>query len=94
MAFNKGMTDSEFIEKLGGPTKVAELLKLEKHGGVQRVQNWITRGIPSRVKLDYPDIFLRDMETQKPAIPPQETPLAAIHLLSPQHALKTIPPRR
>ena len=52
------MTDSELIAHLGGPTKVATLLNLEKDGGVQRVQNWITRGIPSKVKLDFPHIFL------------------------------------
>lgn len=51
-------SDAELIESLGGPAKVAELLKFEKHGA-QRVNNWLTRGIPSKVKLDYPDIFLR-----------------------------------
>lgn len=50
--------DKELIERLGGPTRVAELLKFPKAGGAQRVQNWMTRGIPSRVKLDHPDIFL------------------------------------
>ena len=52
------MNDSELIEQLGGPTKVAELLKYDKHGGVQRVQNWLTRGIPPKVKLERPDLFL------------------------------------
>lgn len=50
--------DSELIQRLGGPTKVAELLNYEKQGGVQRVQNWMTRGIPAKVKLEHPDIFL------------------------------------
>lgn len=51
--------DAERIESLGGPTQVAELLGYDKaKGGVQRVQNWITRGIPSKVKLDHPHIFL------------------------------------
>lgn len=53
-------TDSELIESLGGPTKVAELLGLDKRrGGVQRVQNWIKRGIPSKVKVDHPELFLQ-----------------------------------
>lgn len=59
MVFNRRMTDSELIRHLGGPTKVAELLGYDKGaGGVQRVQNWIERGIPARVKLQHPDVFL------------------------------------
>ena len=60
MVFNVGtMSDAELIEKLGGPTKLAALLNFDKEaGGVQRIQNWITRGIPPKVKLDYPHIFL------------------------------------
>ncbi len=50
--------DKRLIESLGGPAKVAELLGYEKHGGVQRVHNWMTRGIPPRVKLERPDLFL------------------------------------
>ena len=58
MAFNNVMTDTEMIKALGGPTKVAELLGYDKgNGGVQRVQNWLTRGIPAQVKLDHPRIF-------------------------------------
>lgn len=38
--------------------KVAELLGYAKDGGVQRVQNWKTRGIPPAVKLERPDLFL------------------------------------
>lgn len=52
------MTDAETIERLGGSTKVAELLGLEKDGGPQRVNNWKTRGIPSKVKVDHPDLFI------------------------------------
>ncbi len=53
------MKDAELIRALGGPTKVAELLGYDKaKGGVQRVQNWLERGIPPRVKLDRPDLFL------------------------------------
>lgn len=54
------MNDRELIKALGGPAKVAELLGFDKaQGGVQRVQNWLERGIPSKVKLDHPHIFLR-----------------------------------
>lgn len=53
------MNDADLIKALGGPTKVAELLGYDKaNGGVQRVQNWLTRGIPAQVKVDHPRIFL------------------------------------
>jgi hypothetical protein len=52
------MTDAEIIERLGGPAKVCELLGYEKDGGLQRVCNWLTRGIPSKVKVERPDLFL------------------------------------
>lgn len=52
------MTDTEIINDLGGPTKVAALLGMDKPGSVQRVQNWLTRGIPAQVKVDYPHLFL------------------------------------
>lgn len=52
------MTDRDLIMKHGGPAALAELLKFRKPGGVQRVQNWMTRGIPAKVKLDHPDLFL------------------------------------
>lgn len=50
--------DEKLIEERGGAAKVAELLGFPKIGGVQRVQNWKARGIPPRVKLDHPEIFL------------------------------------
>ena len=50
--------DAELIESLGGPTKVAQLLGYEMPFGVQRVSNWRTRGIPAKVKVDRPDLFL------------------------------------
>lgn len=54
--------DSQLIAELGGPAKVAQLLGYDKRsGGVQRVQNWITRGIPAEVKLAHPGIFLKDL---------------------------------
>ena len=51
------VSDKQVIADLGGPTKVAELLGYPKHGGIQRVQNWITRGIPAKVKLAHPILF-------------------------------------
>jgi hypothetical protein len=67
MVFNLAMSDQEIINGLGGPAKVAELLGLNKtRGGVQRVQNWITRGIPAQVKLDRPDLFLRGFDLETP----------------------------
>lgn len=53
------MNDAELIESLGGAAKVAEILKLELPGGRFRVQNWKKRGIPSRVKVEHPSIFMR-----------------------------------
>ena len=47
-------TDKDIIVALGGSTKVAEMLGLKSK---QRVQNWMTRGIPAEVKLQYPHIF-------------------------------------
>jgi hypothetical protein len=51
--------DAALIAELGGPAKVAELLSYAD-GGVQRVFNWTVRGIPSAIKLERPDLFLRD----------------------------------
>lgn len=48
--------DKKLIEDLGGPAKVASRLGYGK-GGPQRVHNWLTRGIPLRVKVDHPEIF-------------------------------------
>lgn len=54
------MDDKALIAALGGPAKVAELMGYDKAtGGVQRVHNWLERGIPSKVKLERPDLFLR-----------------------------------
>lgn len=53
--------DRALIQALGGPTKVARLLGLSELGSVQRVQNWTVRGIPPAVKLEHPQVFLRDL---------------------------------
>jgi hypothetical protein len=49
--------DKRIIEELGGPARVAQILGYNKHGGVQRVQNWTVRGIPAKVRLTRPDLF-------------------------------------
>lgn len=51
------MTDSEIIKSLGGATAVAKRLGFKTPDGARRVHNWIQRGIPARIKLDYPRIF-------------------------------------
>jgi hypothetical protein len=50
--------DAKLIAELGGPAKVAKLLGYGDRG-TQRVHNWLTRGIPPKVKLERPDLFLR-----------------------------------
>jgi hypothetical protein len=70
MVFNRCMKpnqyDIDLIRKLGGSSKVAELLGLDKQGGAQRVQNWLARGIPAQVKVDFPSIFMPEL-AQAPA---------------------------
>lgn len=61
------MNDAELIEYLGGPAKVAEILKLKAPGGRFRVQNWKKRGIPARVKIDFPKLFLSPRKQAKAA---------------------------
>jgi hypothetical protein len=52
------MDDRKRILAHGGPAKVAAILGYDKaKGGVQRVQNWMTRGIPAKVKLEWPALF-------------------------------------
>lgn len=64
------MNDAQLIESLGGPAKVARMLRYDTAtGGIQRVHNWLRRGIPARVKLDYPEVFLRGL-----CSPPSEGP--------------------
>lgn len=52
------ITDSELIDRLGGAAKLAAKLGYDPNsGGVQRVHNWKSRGIPPRVRLEHPDVF-------------------------------------
>jgi len=61
-------TDAQIIIDLGGPSEVARLLGYDmKNGGPQRVQNWIYRGIPAKVKIEHPDLFLNQMMFEKKA---------------------------
>lgn len=57
MVFNAYMTDQEIISYHGGPTSFAKILGLTTPGSVQRVSNWLTRGIPADVKLQHPHLF-------------------------------------
>jgi hypothetical protein len=59
------LNDKDLIENLGGSAKVAQELGYT----VQRVQNWKDRGIPAKVKLDRPDLFLPGVRL----LPQQET---------------------
>lgn len=61
--------DAQLIADLGGPAKVAELLGFNKHGGIQRVQNWIARGIPYKVKVDHAKVFSRQKAKLQAAQP-------------------------
>lgn len=60
--------DAKLIRDLGGPSVVAEKLSYDKRaGGVQRVSNWMRRGIPAEVKLQRPDLFLPQLLAASPA---------------------------
>ena len=61
-------SDSQLIDDLGGPAAVCALLGYDKaKGGLQRVHNWRVRGIPPKVKLERPDVFLRLRSEDKTA---------------------------
>lgn len=59
--------DADLIRQLGGPSKVAELIAIDKRGGAQRVQNWMVRGIPSAIKVKFPHLFMPELATQPQA---------------------------
>ena len=48
------MTDQEIIQKLGGVKAISEYFGFKYN----TVHNWLTRGIPSQVKVDYPKQFM------------------------------------
>lgn len=68
MMCNAVVSDSELIDTLGGPSAVAALLGYPKWG-TQRVSNWKTRGIPARVKVQRPDLFMSAAAPLVPAVP-------------------------
>lgn len=49
--------DAALIQGNGGARAVAEKLGASQ----QRVQNWITRGIPAAVKVQWPGMFLPNL---------------------------------
>jgi hypothetical protein len=49
-------SDRDLIALLGGPAALARRLGFSS---LQRVHNWLTRGIPPSIKLAYPKIFLK-----------------------------------
>lgn len=60
MAYNVPMctSDKDLISYHGGPAPLSVKLGYSKSsGGVQRVHNWLARGIPSKVKLERQDLF-------------------------------------
>lgn len=60
------MDDKNLIEHHGGSTKLAAKLGYDTdNGGVQRVNNWKARGIPSAVKVSRPDLFLKDLTKKR-----------------------------
>ena len=97
--FNPAMNDKDRILQLGGPTKVCELLGFQKRGGAQRIQNWMTRGIPAKVKVEYPEIFLVPVESAEareaepkayPAIPSMDWKNGIADLLAKGRTVKDI----
>jgi len=69
MGMNQIERDAALIRQLGGPTKVVKAIGADKKISVQRVQNWLTRGIPSQIKVDYPHLFMPEL-AQAPAQQP------------------------
>lgn len=64
--------DKAIILDLGGPKKVAQILGYDhKPGGVNRVLNWMRRGIPAQVKVDFPHLFMQPAPaaSDSPAVP-------------------------
>ena len=54
--------DQELIYSLGGPSALAKRLGFASK---QRVHNWLSRGIPASVKLQYPKVFLKNLRKVK-----------------------------
>jgi hypothetical protein len=80
--FNIDMhSQTNIIDALGGPKKVAEMLGLSREpGAIQRVGNWKRRGIPAQVLIDNP-AFLRKVRAVT-----RETRKQAVAYFEPAHA--------
>ncbi len=61
------------IPRLGGPTKVAQILHIDdKPCAAQRVSNWLRRGFPMKVLVVHGDTLraaLAAVEAQQPTAP-------------------------
>lgn len=51
------MTDTELIDYYGGPSALARRIGFTHPKLANRVVNWRTRGIPSKVKLENQKLF-------------------------------------
>lgn len=56
------MNDKQLIDALGGASVVARMIGSKSP---QRVNNWKTRGIPPSVKLQHPELFLKQPKKQR-----------------------------
>lgn len=54
--------DRALIEREGGPAVLAKKLMLKGKFARERVQNWTWRGIPASIKLQYPEVFLKNVK--------------------------------
>lgn len=88
--------DAKLITALGGPRKVCELLGYDKRaGGVQRINNWLLRGIPYKVKLEHAALWLSARQAAA-ELPRQKAPngQAVNGRANPKVALPLTPKRR
>ena len=79
-------SDNRLIAALGGPAAVARLLGLQGRHAVQRVSNWRIRGVPSDVKIQHPEVFLRHLMADSepnPPIPSVERSFSATESVAP-----------
>lgn len=70
-------SDSRLIDSLGGAAVLADALGFDtRAGGVQRVHNWRTRGIPGAVKWRHCELFSAALEQAGATTPiaPATTP--------------------
>ena len=72
MVFNRFMQTPEIIDLELDRQRTEAKVLIDSEGGVntlalkldysvQRVQNWLSRGIPADVKLEHPEVFLRHL---------------------------------